>query len=164
MCHNRQGPLNSFGKKENGLIVIFSCNTCPFVVAWEDRYHMVYELAKTNKMGLVLVNSNAAKRSDTDSWESMKEHALNNKYKWPYLYDDGNKIADAFGAQTTPHVFMFNSNNKLIYKGTIDDNHKDAKQVTKFFLKDAILQHAMGKEIQSKETRNLGCSIKRITK
>jgi thioredoxin-related protein len=150
-------------KKENGIIVIFSCNTCPFVVAWEDRYHTVSNLAKENKIGFVLINSNAAKRDNTDSWESMKEHAIKHKYQWPYLYDDGNKIADAFGAQTTPHVYMFDANNKLVYKGSIDDNHKDAQQVTKFYLKDAILQHVSGKEVANKETRNLGCSIKRIT-
>jgi thioredoxin-related protein len=148
---------------ENGILVIFSCNTCPFVVAWEDRYHMVSKLAKENKIGYVLVNSNYNNRNGVDSFNAMKEHAKTNKYDWAYLLDDESAVANAFGAQTTPHVFLFDKNKKLVYKGTIDDNHKDAKQVKEFYLKDALNNLGNGKEITNKETRNVGCSIKRKT-
>lgn len=148
---------------ENGLLVIFSCNTCPFVVAWEDRYHMVAKIAKENKIGYALVNSNYNNRNGVDSFDSMKEHAKTHKYEWAYLLDDESAVANAFGAQTTPHVFLFDKNMKLVYKGTIDDNHKDAKEVKEFYLKDALNNLGQGKEITNKETRNVGCSIKRKT-
>ncbi|MBN2263385.1 MAG: redoxin family protein [Prolixibacteraceae bacterium] len=150
-------------KGENGTLVIFSCNTCPFVVAWEDRFPMVDKIAKENKVSMVLVNSNYNNRNGVDSFDAMKSHAKNNNYKWPYLLDDESELANAFGAQTTPHVFLFDKNNKLVYKGAIDDNHKDAKQVKEFYLKDALNNLGQGKEIGIKETRNLGCGIKRKT-
>lgn len=148
-------------KRENGLLVIFSCNTCPFVVAWEDRYPVVNELSKNSKVGFVLVNSNENKRNDDDSVDAMKAHAAKHKYVMPYLIDVDSKLANAFGAQTTPHVFLFDKNGKLVYKGAIDDNYKNASEVKEFYLKDALADLAAGKEIKTEETRNLGCSIKR---
>ena len=149
--------------KENGLLVIFSCNTCPFVVQWEDRYPLLDEIAKTNKVGFVLINSNYMKREGDDSFEAMKKHAEVHKYQWPYLVDKESKLANAFGAQTTPHVFLFDKNMKLVYKGAIDDNYKDASAVEEFYLKEALESLGKGEEIKNKETRNLGCSIKRKT-
>ncbi|MDA3879334.1 MAG: redoxin family protein [Prolixibacteraceae bacterium] len=147
--------------EDNGLLVIFSCNTCPFVIAWEDRYPTVYELASANDVGFALVNSNYLKRDNDDSPEAMKEHAKKYKYNWPYLIDKESVLANKFGAQTTPHVFLFDKDLKLVYKGAIDDNYKDASQVEKFYLKDALNSLGKGEEIAVKETRNLGCSIKR---
>lgn len=149
--------------EENGLLVIFSCNTCPFVVAWENRYPIINELATDNNIGFALVNSNFLKRNDEDSPEAMKEHAKKHQYRWPYLIDKESILANKFGAQTTPHVFLFDKNMKLVYKGAIDDNYKDASKVEQFYLKDAINSLAKNEEIAVKETRNLGCSIKRKT-
>ncbi|MBN1766900.1 MAG: redoxin family protein [Prolixibacteraceae bacterium] len=149
--------------EENGILVIFSCNTCPFVVAWENRYPIINELATDNNIGFALVNSNFLKRNDEDSPEAMKEHAKKHQYRWPYLIDKESMLANKFGAQTTPHVFLFDKNMKLVYKGAIDDNYKDASKVEQFYLKDAINSLAKNEEIAVKETRNLGCSIKRKT-
>lgn len=149
--------------EENGILVIFSCNTCPFVVAWENRYPIINELATDNNIGFALVNSNFLKRNDEDSPEAMKEHAKKHQYRWPYLIDKESILANKFGAQTTPHVFLFDKNMKLVYKGAIDDNYKDASKVEQFYLKDAINSLAKNEEIAVKETRNLGCSIKRKT-
>jgi hypothetical protein len=148
-------------KGENGLLVIFACNTCPFVLAWEDRFPVVNTLAKSNKVGFALVNSNYMKRGGDDSFDEMKKHAINSKYQWAYLLDDESVVANAFGAQTTPHVFLFDKNLKLVYKGAIDDNYKDSSAVKEFWLKDALNSLGEGKEIALKETRNLGCGIKR---
>lgn len=148
---------------ENGLLVIFSCNTCPFVIAWEDRYPTVHQIASDNKVGMVLLNSNYMKRDGDDSYEAMQVHAKKYNYKWPYLLDVESKLANAFGAQTTPHVFLFDKNMKLVYKGAIDDNHKNADEVKEFYLKDALNSLGKGTDIKNKETKNLGCSIKRKT-
>jgi len=160
---NTDGKMFSFDdiKKDNGTLVIFSCNTCPFVLAWENRYPKVAELAKDNKVGLMLVNSNQMKRDGDDSMEAMKKHASDHNYNWPYLVDVDSKLANAYGAMTTPHVFLFDKNDKLVYIGAIDDNFKDASEVKNFYLKNALESLASGKEIAENITRATGCSIKR---
>lgn len=149
-------------KGENGTLVIFSCNTCPFVVAWEDRYNDMHSLAANNKIGTILVNSNEAKRKGDDSENEMLEHYRKQEYTMPYLMDSNHALADAFGAKTTPHVFLFDGDNKLVYRGAIDDNFKDKDAVTKTYLADALKQLGTGAEIVTKSTPAKGCSIKRV--
>ena len=148
--------------KMNGLLVVFSCNTCPFVLQWENRYNELYELCAENEIGMVLINSNEAKRTGDDSLEKMKEKANAEGYKMPYLMDEGHLVADAFGARTTPHVFMFDKNAMLAYRGSIDDNSEDKNQVTKHYLKDAINAMSKDETIDPNITRSIGCSIKRV--
>ena len=98
-------------KKENGLIIIFSCNTCPFVVGnedfegWEKQYNEIHSKAIEKGLGLVLINSNEGKRDGDDSFEEMEIHAKKVGYKMPYLVDENSELANAYGAKTTPHVF-----------------------------------------------------------
>lgn len=149
--------------KENGTLVIFSCNTCPFVIQWEDRYPELAELAESNKIGMVLVNSNEAKRDGDDSMEKMIDHAEVAGYSdVPYLEDKKSALANAFGAKTTPHVFLFDKEWKLVYEGSIDDNSKDADAVTATYLKDALNNLKAGKKISPNNTKAIGCSIKRV--
>ena len=148
--------------EKNGIIVLFTSNTCPFVVKWEDRYKITEELAKKNNLGLVYINSNYKKRDGDDSYDEMKKHAKEMNYRFPYLLDEKSKLANAFGAKTTPHIFMFNSNYQLVYKGAIDDNYEDINKVKEFYLEDAITQLVKGKKIKVSETNPVGCSIKRF--
>lgn len=148
--------------KDNGTLVIFSCNTCPFVIAWEDRYPALKKLTEDNKVGFALINSNAAKRSGDDSKEMMKAHANEMGYgDITYLVDKSSLLANAFGAKTTPHVFLFDKNWKLVYEGAIDDNYKDAASVEQTYLNDAINNLVSGKKIDPNNTKAIGCSIKR---
>jgi thioredoxin-related protein len=153
--------LGSISEK-NGLIVIFTSNTCPFVIKWEDRYSIVEELAKKNNLGLAYINSNYKKRDGDDSFTKMKEHAKKYNYRAPYLLDTESKLANSFGAKTTPHIFMFNREHQLVYKGAIDDNYEDINKVKEFYLKEAMEQLADGKKIKVSETDPVGCSIKRF--
>ena len=146
---------------DNGLLVIFTCNTCPFVVMWEDRYKLVEQIAEENNIGLVYINSNYKKRKSDDSFERMQKHAKKMDYQFPYLLDEKSKLANIFGAKTTPHIFLFDNKNTLVFKGAIDDNYKEIKKVEKFYLKDAIKQLVSGSEITVSETKAVGCSIKR---
>lgn len=146
---------------ENGLLVVFSCNTCPFVVMWEDRYRQVEEMCQINKVGMVYINSNEAKRDGDDSKEAMKNYAKSMGYTFPYLIDQNSAVANAFGAKTTPHIYLFDENKKLVYKGAIDDNFRDISQVKETYLLDAIQQMVSGVDIKIKETNAKGCSIKR---
>jgi peroxiredoxin len=148
-------------KKENGLLVMFSCNTCPFVLKWEDRYPEVKKWADENKVGMVVLNSNHQNHQSSESLEAMAAHASDKNYNFNYLLDKESAIANAFGGQTTPHAFLFNSNMELVYKGAIDDNYNSADEVKQAYLKDAILNLSAGKEIAVKETKPVGCSIKR---
>jgi thioredoxin-related protein len=146
---------------ENGLLVVFSCNTCPFVVMWEDRYRQLEEMCQINKVGMVYINSNEAKRNGDDSKEAMKNYAKSMGYTFPYLIDQNSAVANAFGAKTTPHIYLFDENKKLVYKGAIDDNFRDISQVKETYLLDAIQQMVSGVDIKIKETNAKGCSIKR---
>lgn len=148
--------------QENGLLVIFSCNTCPFVLQWEDRYNELYEMCEANNIGMVLVNSNEAKRNGDDSMAEMKKKAKEEGYKMHYVVDANHKLADAFGARTTPHVFLFNRDAKLAYRGLIDDNGKDKDAVEHAYLADAIQAMIDGKTIDPATTKSIGCSIKRV--
>ena len=146
---------------ENGLLVVFSCNTCPFVVMWEDRYRQLEEMCQINNVGMVYINSNEAKRNGDDSKEAMKNYAKSMGYTFPYLIDQNSAVANAFGAKTTPHIYLFDENKKLVYKGAIDDNFRDISQVKETYLLDAIEQMVSGVDIKIKETNSKGCSIKR---
>ena len=147
--------------KDQGLLVIFSCNTCPFVIQWEDRYNELKDMCAANDIGMVLVNSNEAKRSGDDSFEKMQAKAEKEGYKMHYVVDENHQLADAFGAATTPHIFLFNTDAKLAYRGLIDDNGKDKSAVTQPYLKNAISAMVAGEKINPEVTKSIGCSIKR---
>ncbi len=147
--------------RENGLLVMFSSNTCPFVLQWEDRYIEIKKWADQHKVGMIVLNSNYGNRDGVDSFDAMKKHAREKNYNFHYVVDEDSKIANAYGGQTTPHAFLFNSDMKLVYKGAVDDNYKSAKDVKQAYLKDAIERIANGGEIAVTETKPIGCSIKR---
>lgn len=145
---------------KNGLLVNFSCNTCPWVKAWEDRYNPIAKLAKENGIGVIMLNPNAAIRDKGESMQDMQARAKKSNYQFYYALDENAKFAEAFGATHTPHVFLFNSDMKLVYRGAIDDNARSAENVEQPFLKNAIKNLAAGKEINPQTTKSLGCSIK----
>jgi peroxiredoxin len=154
-------------KKENGIVVIFSCNTCPFVVGnddfegWEKQYNDLFDKAAESNLGLVLVNSNEAKREGDDSLEAMQKHAKKMGYKMPYLVDVDSKLADAFGAKTTPHVYVLNAKNMLIYKGSIDNIWDSKRTETTPYLYDVMDHLTNGTALKNNDTSPRGCSIKR---
>jgi peroxiredoxin len=155
---------------ENGIILVFSCNTCPFVIGrenfegWEKQYNTLSDLATTKGIRFVLINSNEGKRNGVDSMEKMKQHATNANYTMPYLMDANNKLADACGAKTTPHVFMFDSRERLVYKGSIDNSWDTKRASLEKYLEIAIENLAQKKKIKDNSTPPRGCSIKRKNK
>lgn len=148
-------------KKENGVLVIFSCNNCPFVLRWEDRYPEIKSWADKNKVGMIVVNSNHQKRSGDDSFEAMKSHAKEKSYNFYYALDENSLLANSFGGQTTPHAFLFNGDMNLAYKGAIDDSYKSAEEVKSAYLKEAIVSLGNGENVALSETKPVGCGIKR---
>lgn len=147
--------------KKNGLLVMFSCNTCPYVVKNQQRTKAVAAYALQNDIGVILINSNAAQRDGDDSYEAMKQYAKGQGYNWYYVADEKSALADAFGANKTPENFLFNKEGKLVYHGAIDDNPDEAG-VTRKHLRLAIEEMLSGKEVAVKTSKSVGCSIKRI--
>lgn len=151
----------------NGLLVIFSCNTCPFVVGsegsegWEGRYNELVAIGRRMGVGSAFVNSNHMKRNDGDGFDDMVKRYKEKSLDGYYLLDENHAVADAFGARTTPHVFLFNKDMKLVYKGAIDDNVASASEVKEPWLKNALMNMTGGDPIEPATTRNIGCSIKR---
>ena len=147
--------------KPNGLLVVFSCNTCPFVLKWEDRYAMLKKFCDKFNIGMLMINSNETKREGDDSYMAMQQHAKDKNYTWPYVMDVNSEVANAFGAKTTPHTFLFDKTYKLVYKGAIDDNYESAGSVKQQYVIDAITSLGMGTKIETPETKAVGCSVKR---
>lgn len=149
--------------QENGLIVIFSCNTCPWVMRWEDRYPDIYQMARNNKIGMIALNPNEDYRDRGDGMDDMIKHARKAGYDFPYVLDKDHVVADAFGASRTPHVYLFNGDMELVYVGAIDDNANDAASVKDYYIKDAMDQLISGQELSRPNTKSLGCTIKRVS-
>tara|TARA_B100001105_G_C22360218_1_gene429939 strand:+ start:629 stop:1222 length:594 start_codon:yes stop_codon:yes gene_type:complete len=147
-------------KGENGLLVIFSCNTCPWVIAWEDRYVELAETYKDKGVGIVAINSNETKFENVDSMEEMQEHAQENGYNFYYTMDKKSNLARAFGATRTPHIYLFDKKDKLVYRGAIDDNARKPDKVENTYLADAIDNMLAGSAIDPAATKALGCAIK----
>ena len=148
--------------KKNGLLVMFSCNTCPWVIKNQTRTNEIAEYALSKDVGVILLNSNEAQRSDADSFEEMKQYAKQQGFKWHYVVDKNHVLADEFGANRTPEVFLFNAKGKHVYHGAIDDNPGNADGVNRKHLKVAIDEMVAGKDVAVKESRSQGCSIKRL--
>jgi thioredoxin-related protein len=147
--------------QENGLLVMFSCNTCPFVIKNQPMTKKTMEYATAHHIGMVIINSNEAQRGDADSYNAMARYANEQGYTVPYLVDENSKLADVFGANHTPEVFLFNKQGKLAYKGAMNDNPSDPTSYKKMYIEDAINAVVAGKEADPKTTRSVGCSIKR---
>jgi peroxiredoxin len=146
---------------DNGVLVMFSCNTCPYVIKNQERTIHAADFAKKMKMGVIVLNSNEAQRGSEDSFEAMKSYAKDQKYYFNYVIDKDHEIADAFGANRTPECFLFDKNLTLVYHGAIDDNPSDANAITRHHLEEAMKELAAGKDISVKESRSVGCTIKR---
>ena len=148
--------------KENGLLVMFTCNTCPYVIKNQGRTKEICQYAASKGIGVILLNSNEGNRQADDSIDEMKAYAKEQNYAWYYAVDRNNELADAFGANRTPECYLFDKSGKLVYHGAIDDNPGDYARVNRKHLQQAMDESLSGKEVSIKTSRSVGCSIKRI--
>jgi len=148
-------------RTKKGLLVMFSCNTCPFVLKSEARTKELMKYAATKGIGMVILNSNEAYRNEDDSPDAMKAYSTKQGYTVPYLIDEKSQLADAFGATRTPEVFLFDGDGKLVYKGAMEDSPASPAESKNIFLKMAIDNMLAGKKIDPASTKSVGCSIKR---
>lgn len=147
--------------QQNGLVVIFSCNTCPMVSRWENRMKALANSARLNNIGMIVLNPNERIRERGESLEDMKRRSTKQTYNFVYALDKDHVIADAFGATKTPEVFVFDGSMKLVYKGSIDDNPNNPSGVTKRYVDDAVQALASGNQVEVSRSVPKGCPIKR---
>jgi len=152
--------VDSLSVKDPVLVVIFTCNHCPYAQAYEDRLIALAKHFDEEGVQFVLINSNDAVNYPEDSFECMKTLHSERGYPFPYCFDESQEVAKAFGALCTPHCFVFNQERELTYKGRIDDNWEDAEAVTEHSLRNAIAALIKGEEPTVKEADAIGCSIK----
>jgi thioredoxin-related protein len=149
-------------KKDHGVLVMFSCNTCPYVIRNQARTKAISLYAQKMNVGVILLNSNEAYRGNEDSYAAMQQYAREQQYQWSYVVDKNHEVADAFGANRTPECFLFDKNLTLVYHGAIDDSPSDVSSIKRHHLQEAINEMVAGKEVTVKESRSVGCVIKRI--
>jgi thiol-disulfide isomerase/thioredoxin len=145
---------------EKGTLVLFSCNACPFVKAWEERIANLGNEYRGKGIGVIAINSNDPSVNAEDGFERMQERARNRGFQFPYVVDTGSRVAQAMGATRTPEAYLFDATGKLVYHGVIDDNAHVAADVEQHYLRDALQALVNGTEISVKTTKALGCTIK----
>ncbi len=146
-----------------GFVIIFTCNHCPYAVAYEDRIIAIDRKYRSLGYPVIAINPNDPVAYPSDSFEAMQQRAAEKGFTFPYLVDQTQQIARTYGAAKTPHVYLLQKEmNKIIvrYIGTIDDNYQDANEVKEPYLANAIEALLSGKTIESTETKAVGCSIK----
>lgn len=155
----RNYTLADFADKP-ALVIIWSCNHCPYVVAYEDRMVQVQRDYADKGVQLVAINSNDERRYPADSFDRMVERARAKGFDFPYLRDESQEVAHSYGPEVTPEVFLFDRGRKLVYHGRIDDNPDDPSAVRQRDLREALDHLLAGEPIATAETRAVGCTVK----
>jgi len=145
---------------EKGTLVIFACNHCPWVKAWQERMVALGNEYGAKGVGVVVVNSNDPSAYPTDDLDTMKAVARREGYRFPYVVDATSAVARAFGATRTPEAFLFDGANHLLYHGAIDDNAHEPDRVEHRYLRDALDALLAGRPVEPAEVPFIGCSIK----
>jgi peroxiredoxin len=141
------------------LVLLQSCNHCPYVLAWEDRVNTLQREYADRGVRIVAINSNDTTAYPADSFENMVEHAREARYAFDYLYDESQDVARALGSERTPEAFVFDCDRRLVYHGPVDDN-RDEAEVRAHFLRDAIEAALAGETPQVTDTPPVGCTVK----
>lgn len=151
--------LGSFADKQ-AVVVIFSCNHCPYVVANEDRMVKLQADYADRGVQVVAINPNNEIQYPADSFEAMKVRAAEKGFNFPYLRDETQAVARAYGASATPEVFVVDATGTVVYHGRIDDNTMAPDDVTRHDLREALDELLAGQEITVTDTEPVGCSVK----
>jgi peroxiredoxin len=150
-------------QQSKGIILVFDCNTCPFSKAYNDRIIALDKKYSPQAFPLVAINANDPEQSAGDSFEDMVRVARQKNYDFPYLVDETQKVARAFGATNTPHVFVLKKDGsafRVAYIGAIDNNARDASGADKKYVEEAVDALLAGDQVPTTRTKALGCGIK----
>lgn len=147
-----------------GFIVVFTANTCPYAIAYEDRLIALDKKFAAQGYPVIAINPNAPSLSSGDSYEKMQEKAKTKKFSFPYLFDEGQKVTEQYGAKVTPHIFLLKKEGtgyKVMYTGALDNDTQDVNPNKTLYLENAIAALKSGKEIEVASTKAIGCTVKR---
>jgi peroxiredoxin len=142
------------------VVVVFSCNHCPYVVGSEDRMNQFYADYAPKGVAMIAINSNETDGHPTDDFEHMVQRAKDKGFEFPYVRDESQEVALAYGALRTPHFYVFDEARKLRYTGRMDDNPRDPGRATTRELRDAMDALLAGEEVSMPETNPIGCNVK----
>ncbi len=142
------------------LVLVFSCNHCPYVQAYEDRMLTFQKENGPRGVQLVAINSNDIQNYPEDNFEEMVKRAKSKGFTFPYVRDEDQSVADAFGATHTPEFFVLDSGRKIRYHGRMDDNHQNPLAVKRRYVQEAVDALLNGKQVAEPETYSIGCTIK----
>jgi peroxiredoxin len=151
--------LKDYADKE-AVALIFTCNHCPYARAWEDRIVQTQADYADRGVQVIAISANDPEKYPADSFPRMKKRAQEKGFNFPYLFDELQEVARAYGAERTPEVFLFGKNGTLLYHGTVDDNYEDPGAVKNHYLRDALDAALADEEPPVAETRPIGCTIK----
>ena len=162
---NTDGKMVSLAdyKSAKGFIVIFTCNTCPYAIAYEDRIIALDKKYAPLGYPVIAINPNDPVASKSDTYELMQQKAKDKKFTFPYLVDEGQKIYPQYGATKTPHIYVLQKDKKNLvvrYIGAIDNNYKDANDVDEKYVELAVDALLSGKAVSTATTAAIGCGIK----
>ncbi|PIF29880.1 peroxiredoxin [Flavobacterium sp. 9] len=166
---NVDGKEVSFGSfpKAKGFIVVFTCNTCPYAVAYEQRIIELDKKFKSQGYPVIAINPNDPEASKADSFDKMQDLAKDKKYPFPYLFDAGQKITDEYGAKHTPHLFIVSKSakgNVVEYVGAIDNDPEGTKTEKTKYAEDVIASLKSNQKPAITQTKEIGCTVKRKAK
>jgi len=142
------------------MLVVFWCNHCPYVQAWEGRMIDIGRRYQPQGVGIVLINSNDARAYPEDRLESMVHRAGEKRYPFPYLQDETQSVAHAYGALVTPHPLLFGRDRKLLFQGRIDNDHQHPERANEHYLTHALDQALSGSSVSPSELPVQGCTVK----
>ncbi len=143
-----------------GYIIIFTCNTCPYAVLYEDRIQGLHDKFSNQGFPVIAINPNNPEKKAGDSFDKMKERVSEKSFSFPYLFDAGQVVYPQYGATKTPHVFVLDKEMVVQYIGAIDDNPQDANGVGVTYVEDAVASIKAGKSPTPAKTKAIGCGIK----
>lgn len=151
--------LDSFSDA-NALVIVFTCNHCPYAVAAEDRLIEIQRDYAERGVQLVAINPNDADRYPDDSFAAMRTRAEDKHFNFPYLHDESQEVARTYDAACTPDIFVFDRDRKLVYNGRIDDNWQQPANVTRNDLRAVLDATLEGASVDFEHVASMGCSIK----
>ena len=156
---SRSYSLDSFSDAKL-VVLVFTCNHCPYAQAYEARIVALAREYATRGVAFVAINPNEVKNYPDDDMQHMKRRAAEKGFPFPYVRDDDQKVARAYGAVCTPHVFVLDSHRRLAYEGRVDNNWKDQAGVKSHDLRNALEDLLAGRPVKTPNTNPMGCSIK----
>lgn len=151
-------------KAENGYIVVFTCNHCPYAVMYEDRMNELHKFAQENGFALLAINPNDPMKVPEDGYKEMQVRAKEKGFKFPYLVDEGQRVYPKWGATKTPHAYVLDRDMVIQYIGAIDDSPRDASAATINYVEAAAGAILHGERPAIQTTKAIGCSIKTMKK